>query len=290
MSAQSSPRIPLATPHLPTGAACIAAAAFLHSKHSLSVHAGVSKIYTLYHSFQRGEWMVPYNKREAPYSHSADEAGLLHHHTRSSLFLTLGTLHILVMKASVAAACAGLVAGAAGMVVYYQPNGVFVPLSLSLPPQSVVQQQGLWSAAPQAATADSSVSGTQPKPQQQPTSLGSRIAGWLGLGTRNSQRTRPELRDSTSANTASAISSAIVDLATPIRKSMLNMLTALQKQLAKADPKAIANVLRGPMNDLKSYLKASWPTPPAPSPAGPAPLASAPTGSPQPHASRAVPR
>ncbi|KAJ2787935.1 hypothetical protein GGI15_000274 [Coemansia interrupta] len=55
----------------------------------------------------------------------------------------------------------------------------------------------------------------------------------------------------------------LTQILTPLKFVATSFLAGLEIQLEKADTKAFANVLRGPISDLKTYLASIWPTAPS---------------------------
>ncbi|KAJ2843338.1 hypothetical protein IWW36_005596, partial [Coemansia brasiliensis] len=48
-------------------------------------------------------------------------------------------------------------------------------------------------------------------------------------------------------------------LITPLKTILVRVLKAAETRLESADPKNIADILRGPVDDLKAYLISIWP-------------------------------
>ncbi|KAJ2703011.1 hypothetical protein H4218_000509 [Coemansia sp. IMI 209128] len=59
--------------------------------------------------------------------------------------------------------------------------------------------------------------------------------------------------------TADPAVATLTQLLTPMRAVVSKFLARLQTQLETADPKVLANALRGPLNELRDYLISNWP-------------------------------
>ncbi|KAJ2007845.1 hypothetical protein GGI04_001372 [Coemansia thaxteri] len=152
------------------------------------------------------------------------------------------------MKLSKVASVVSLVAAVHGVNIYYQPDGIFVPNSISLPlvtqAQPAVQQQ---QAAQQLAPAPAKA------PQESSSWSWSNI---LGLGDEKSAT----YKESSLSTIRDPATSTLVQILTPLRPVLIKFLTNLQTRFDKADPKVLANAIRGPINEVKEYLKSHWPT------------------------------
>ncbi|KAJ2067326.1 hypothetical protein GGH92_002317 [Coemansia sp. RSA 2673] len=132
---------------------------------------------------------------------------------------------------------------------YYQPNGVFVPISLGLSAniQQQLQQPPLGQAQAQQPP---------PAPAHSSWSLSNLfgLGSWFG-GKKSSDSLAPGTHDPAAAMLAQLIA--------PMRKVTSKFLTRVQTQLETADPKDLATAIRGPLNQLKEYLVSHWPNPEA---------------------------
>ncbi|KAJ2815837.1 hypothetical protein FBU31_006784, partial [Coemansia sp. 'formosensis'] len=137
---------------------------------------------------------------------------------------------------------------------FYQPNGVFVPISLGVS-ANVQQQQQTPQAQVQLQTPQAQAQRPpQEPPARSPWSLGNLfgLGSWFG-GNKSSNDLTPAVHD--------PATTLLAQFLTPMRAVAARFLARVQTQLEKADPKDLAKALRGPFNDLKDYLVSHWPKP-----------------------------
>ncbi|KAJ2061786.1 hypothetical protein GGI17_002856 [Coemansia sp. S146] len=135
---------------------------------------------------------------------------------------------------------------------YYQPNGVFVPISLGLTANTQQQSQQ------QPPQVQAQVQ--QPRPAPLPARSSWSLSNLLGLGSwfggkKSSDTLAPAIPDPAAATLAQLIA--------PMRVVTVKFLTRVQTQLETADPKDLAKAISGPLNQLKEYLVSHWPNPEA---------------------------
>ncbi|KAJ2743957.1 hypothetical protein GGI20_003338, partial [Coemansia sp. BCRC 34301] len=122
--------------------------------------------------------------------------------------------------------------------IYYQPNGLFVPISvgLSAPAQQV---QAPLQEVPQARSAWS-------------------LSNLFGLGSlfgggKSSTELKPAVPDAATAT--------LTQFLIPMRIVAAKFLAGIQARLDKASTKDVASIIRGPLNQFKDYLASNWPSP-----------------------------
>ncbi|KAJ2373363.1 hypothetical protein IW150_003661 [Coemansia sp. RSA 2607] len=147
--------------------------------------------------------------------------------------------------------------------IYYQPNGVFAPISVSVP-AVIQQQQQQQQQLSQTHTAQNNVNSNSVTPPN-PWSLISTY--WFNQGIRSQQSTINNKSQTAPPAKQDPAAAMLAQILNPLKFVATSFLAGLEIQLEKADPKSFANVLRGPITDLKNYLASIWPTaPPAKTP------------------------
>lgn len=116
--------------------------------------------------------------------------------------------------------------------VYYQPNGVFVPVTVHNPP-SIINQQS---------------------PSIVPTLL-ELLNTWM---KQPSSPGNKSLTEEGSVNPQ--VNHAILEFVKLVRMAGINVLQSMQPRLEQMQPADMANLLRAPMEDLRSYLTRNWPS------------------------------
>ncbi|KAI9503652.1 hypothetical protein GGI25_002762 [Coemansia spiralis] len=148
--------------------------------------------------------------------------------------------------------------------LYYQPNGVFIPITVSILAEALNQQSHTENMPAQQPTAISSLAPTT-TPSTSPLNPSSHLvvdqllsmwhylfgnssslASWLGLS-----RGKSEDPDDPVA--------LLAELLTSLKPVVLNFLDGLTKAFADTKASDIENVLREPLNDLENYLISMWP-------------------------------
>ncbi|KAJ2731247.1 hypothetical protein IW152_004694 [Coemansia sp. BCRC 34962] len=130
--------------------------------------------------------------------------------------------------------------------IYYQPNGVFVPISLGVPANTQPPQQQL----PPLIQAQG------PRPLQEPPAYSWSLRNLFGLGSWFGGKTSSS---SVAPATPDPAVATLTQLLTPMRSVVAKFLARLQTQLETADPKVLANALRAPLDELRNYLIKNWP-------------------------------
>ncbi|KAJ2446720.1 hypothetical protein GGF42_005622 [Coemansia sp. RSA 2424] len=122
--------------------------------------------------------------------------------------------------------------------IYYQPNGVFAPVSVGIIALTHQQQQ----AQP-----------IQALPQKAPRASSAwSLSKLLGLGKTSSSK---------APITPDAMTTLLAQFLAPMRVVTAKFLAGLQARLEKDTPEDMANVIRGPLNEIKNYLASNWPSP-----------------------------
>ncbi|KAJ1881158.1 hypothetical protein H4R99_001635 [Coemansia sp. RSA 1722] len=144
--------------------------------------------------------------------------------------------------------------------LYYQPNGVFMPISLSVP--AVIQQQQPQQLQQQAVPVQAQINPGTSSPAASNPSPWSLISASL-FNQKKDQQAAPGSKAPAQANPKDDPVAMLTQILKPLKFVAVSFLSGLESQLEKADPKNVANVLQGPMSDLKNHLKSTWPTAPS---------------------------
>ncbi|KAJ2515559.1 hypothetical protein H4217_005098 [Coemansia sp. RSA 1939] len=153
--------------------------------------------------------------------------------------------------------------------VYYQPNGVFIPVALSIPAvvdqggqsgkQVVQHQQQQAVAAGTSATVTSQSTPANNSSNSWPFQLltlwnnifgpESGIASLLGLS--KSQKLPAVAASNSQINQTTAL---LTELLTLLKPAALNFLDGLKMTLENANLRGVANILSKPVDDLRNFL------------------------------------
>ncbi|KAJ2457143.1 hypothetical protein GGF42_002860 [Coemansia sp. RSA 2424] len=142
------------------------------------------------------------------------------------------------MKLSKVISIVSLGAVACHANIYYQPNGMFAPVSVGIIALTHQQQlaqpvQALPQKAPEANSAWS-------------------LSNLFGLGKTSSSK---------APITPDAMTTMLAQILAPMRVVTVKFLAGLQARLEKDTPEDMANIIRGPLNEIKNYLASNWPSP-----------------------------